>query len=123
VAWELEVSRQGVSRWYADWQAKGTRDLADAGRAERLPKLDAAQLGRVAQELAKGAGAAVTRLSRALAAPPPSGNPSVPCFPRPSSPAHHRLWMRGLWCKGCRLATLRRVRDFHAQAGRAVPAL
>lgn len=55
VARELEVSRQSVSRWYADWQAKGTRGLASAGRAGRLPKLDAAQLGRVAQELARGA--------------------------------------------------------------------
>ena len=25
VARELEVSRQSVSRWYADWQAKGTQ--------------------------------------------------------------------------------------------------
>ena len=57
VARELEVSRQSVSRWYGVWQAKGTTGLAGAGRAGRLPKLDAAQLGQVAQELAKGAGA------------------------------------------------------------------
>ncbi len=57
VARELEVSRQSVSHWYADWQAKGTRGLASAGRAGRLPKLDAAQLSRLAQELAKGASA------------------------------------------------------------------
>ena len=63
VARELEVSRQSVSRWYGDWQAKGTTGLAGAGRAGRLPKLDAAQLGQVAQELAKALVPTVTRLS------------------------------------------------------------
>jgi transposase len=57
VARELHVSRQNVSGWYADWQAKGTRGLAGAGRAGRLPMPDAAQLSLVAEELAKGAGA------------------------------------------------------------------
>lgn len=54
VARELGVSRQSVSRWYADWQAKGTRGLAAAGRAGRRPKLDATQLRRVVAELEKG---------------------------------------------------------------------
>jgi transposase len=55
VAKELGVSRQSVSRWYADWQAKGVSGLAGAGRAGRLPRLDASQLRRVAGELGKGA--------------------------------------------------------------------
>lgn len=55
VARELDVSRQSVSRWYADWKADGTKALAGAGRAGRLPKFDAAQLARVADELGKGA--------------------------------------------------------------------
>jgi len=54
VARELEVSRQSVSRWHAEWSAKGTRALAKAGRAGRLPKLTAAQLHQVAAELEKG---------------------------------------------------------------------
>ena len=41
----------------ATGQVKGTTGLAGAGRAGRLPRLHAAQLGQVAQELAKGAGA------------------------------------------------------------------
>jgi len=54
VARQLGVSRQSVSRWHADWQARGARGLAGAGRAGPLPKLGAAQLERVAAELAKG---------------------------------------------------------------------
>ena len=54
VARELEVSRQSVSRWYAEWSANGTSALSKAGRAGRLPKLSPAQLRRVATELEKG---------------------------------------------------------------------
>lgn len=54
VARELEVSRQSASRWYADWQANGTKGLSAAGRAGRLPKLDARQRRRVVTELNKG---------------------------------------------------------------------
>ena len=55
--------RQSVSRWYGDWQAKGTTGLAGAGRAGRLPKLDAAQLGQVAEDWPRGPVPTVTRLS------------------------------------------------------------
>jgi transposase len=54
VAQELEVSRQSVSRWYADWQRGGTRALNAAGRAGRMPRLTAAQLGRVERALRRG---------------------------------------------------------------------
>jgi transposase len=54
VARELEVSRQSVSRWYAEWQAGGTKALKGAGRAGRLPRLSAEQLRAVAVELEKG---------------------------------------------------------------------
>jgi len=40
VARELKVSRQSVSRWYADWSAGGVGALRGAGRAGRLPHLD-----------------------------------------------------------------------------------
>ena len=55
VARELGVSRQSVSRWYADWQADGAKGLAAAGRAGRLPRLDDRQLALVRAELEKGA--------------------------------------------------------------------
>ncbi len=55
VARELGVSRQSVSRWYADWQTNGAKGLATAGRAGRLPRLDDRQLAHVAAELEKGA--------------------------------------------------------------------
>jgi transposase len=51
---ELEVSRQSVSRWYADWAAGGTEALRAAGRAGRLPHLDQADLRRVERQLRKG---------------------------------------------------------------------
>ena len=51
---ELEVSRQSVSRWHADWKAGGVKALRSAGRAGRLPLLDAADLKRVARQLKKG---------------------------------------------------------------------
>jgi transposase len=54
VARELEVSRQSVSRWYADWQAGGTKALRAAGRAGRMPRLTKAQLRRVERALRKG---------------------------------------------------------------------
>ena len=54
VARALEVSRQSVSRWYADWQAGGTKALKGAGRAGRLPRLTKAQLGRIDRALRKG---------------------------------------------------------------------
>lgn len=54
VARELEVSRQSVSRWYAEWKSGGTRALRGAGRAGRVPLLDEADLGRVARQLKKG---------------------------------------------------------------------
>lgn len=51
---ELEVSRQSVSRWHADWLAGGTDALRAAGRAGRLPQLDRSDLGRVERRLKKG---------------------------------------------------------------------
>jgi transposase len=54
VARELEVSRQSVSRWYADWQAGGPKALKGAGRAGRMPRLTGAQLRRVDRALRKG---------------------------------------------------------------------
>jgi transposase len=54
VARELEVSRQSVSRWYADWRAGGTKALKAAGRAGRLSRLTDAQLARVDRALRKG---------------------------------------------------------------------
>jgi transposase len=54
VARELEVSRQSVSRWYADWQAGGAKSLRAAGRAGRLPRLGTEELTQVAAELEKG---------------------------------------------------------------------
>jgi transposase len=54
VARRLEVSRQSVSRWYADWAEGGKQALKGAGRAGRLPKLTTAQLRRVDRELRKG---------------------------------------------------------------------
>jgi len=54
VARELEVSRQSVSRWYAEWSHGGAAALKGAGRAGRLPELDAAQLRRVERELERG---------------------------------------------------------------------
>ena len=51
---ELEVSRQSVSRWHAEWVAGGTDALRGAGRAGRLPQLDQADLRRVERRLRKG---------------------------------------------------------------------
>jgi transposase len=54
VARALGVSRQSISRWYDAWQTEGESGLAAAGRAGRKPKLTAAQLGQVEQELLRG---------------------------------------------------------------------
>ena len=54
VARRLEVSRQSVSRWYADWSEGGAAALKGAGRAGRLPKLTTAQLRSVDRALRKG---------------------------------------------------------------------
>src|SRR5215207_658210 len=54
VARELAVSRQSVSRWYADWRAGGTRALKAAGRAGRVPRLTNAQLRQVDRALRRG---------------------------------------------------------------------
>jgi transposase len=54
VARELDVSRQSVSRWHAEWLAGGTTALSGAGRAGRLPQLDQADLRRVECRLQKG---------------------------------------------------------------------
>ena len=55
VARMLEVSRQSVSRWYQQWSKGGASSLRGAGRAGRLPKLDAKQLERVDEALRRGA--------------------------------------------------------------------
>jgi transposase len=54
VARELEVSRQSVSRWHAEWKSGGTTALRAAGRAGRLPQLDQADLRKVERRLTKG---------------------------------------------------------------------
>lgn len=54
VARELEVSRQSVSRWYADWRSGGTKALRAAGRAGRMPRLSDAQLRQVDRALRRG---------------------------------------------------------------------
>jgi transposase len=54
VARQLGVSRQSVSRWYADWRSGGSTALRAAGRAGRLPLLTQAQLGQVDRALRRG---------------------------------------------------------------------
>jgi transposase len=54
VARELGVSRQSVSRWYADWQRGGSQALKAAGRAGRLPRLTETQLGEIGRLLRQG---------------------------------------------------------------------
>jgi transposase len=54
VARELGVSIQSASEWYRRWSVGGKRALRAAGRAGRLPRLDAHQLARVEQALLKG---------------------------------------------------------------------
>jgi len=55
IAYELEVSRQSVSRWYEQWKRGGNGALGGAGRAGRKPKLDRQQLQQVEVALRKGA--------------------------------------------------------------------
>jgi transposase len=54
VARVLGVSRQSVSRWYRQWRRGGVKRLQAADRAGRRPRLDSAQLEKVARELLKG---------------------------------------------------------------------
>ncbi len=54
VARELEVTRQSVSRWHAEWEAGGAAAVDSAGRAGRPPQLDQADLVRIERQLAKG---------------------------------------------------------------------
>jgi transposase len=54
VARYLGVSRQSVSRWYADWRRDGTEALKAAGRAGRMPRLTEDQLGQVDRALRLG---------------------------------------------------------------------
>ena len=55
IARELQVSRQSVSRWYAEWKKGGSHALRAAGRAGRKPKLNRQQLQLVEQALRQGA--------------------------------------------------------------------
>lgn len=54
VARELEVSIQTASVWHTRWHEGGKKALRGAGRAGRLPRLDAAQLVKVEKALGKG---------------------------------------------------------------------
>jgi transposase len=54
VARELGVSIQSASEWYRRWSAGGKQALRAAGRAGRLPRLDADQLARVEHALLQG---------------------------------------------------------------------
>ena len=51
----LGVSHQTVSDWHEAWRKGGREALRAAGRAGRLPKLDAEKLELVETELVKGA--------------------------------------------------------------------
>lgn len=55
IARELKVSRMSVCRWYRQWRASGSEALRAAGRAGRMPRLNARQLRRVEMALSKGA--------------------------------------------------------------------
>ena len=55
VARQLGVSRQSVSRWYAEWSAGGSGALDGAGRAGRLPRLTKLDLARIDRALRRGA--------------------------------------------------------------------
>ena len=55
IAQRLKVSRQSVSRWYADWKSGGVRALNSAGRAGRKPRLEPRKLRKVEQTLRQGA--------------------------------------------------------------------
>ena len=51
----LRVSRQSVSRWYADWKRDGTAALSGAGRAGRKPRFTQDNLRQVDKALRQGA--------------------------------------------------------------------
>src|SRR5216110_237096 len=55
IARELQVSRQSVSRWYAEWKKGGSEAHRAAGRAGRKPKLNGQQLQQVERALRQGA--------------------------------------------------------------------
>lgn len=52
----LKVSRQTVSRWYAQWHRGGPQALRAAGRAGRKPRLTTEQTRSVAKALRCGPG-------------------------------------------------------------------
>jgi len=54
VARVLGVHRQTVYRWAQRFQSQGRAALKKAGRAGRKPRLNSAQLRRIAQELKRG---------------------------------------------------------------------
>jgi transposase len=54
IARELKVSRQSVSRWYAEWKNGGTVALKGAGRAGRKSRMEAGQLLKVERALRRG---------------------------------------------------------------------
>ena len=55
IARALEVSRQSVTRWYRQWRSGGIDALKGAGRAGRMPRLNAEQLRQVDWALRQGA--------------------------------------------------------------------
>jgi transposase len=55
IARALEVSRQSVTRWYRQWRSGGIAALKGAGRAGRMPRLNAEQLRQVDWALRQGA--------------------------------------------------------------------
>ena len=55
IARALAVSRQSVTRWYRQWSSGGMAALKGAGRAGRMPRLNAAQLRQVDWALRQGA--------------------------------------------------------------------
>ena len=54
IARQLKVARQTVSRWVRQYRDGGKAALRKAGRASRLPKLNAAQLKQLKAMLAAG---------------------------------------------------------------------
>jgi transposase len=54
IARELKVSRQSVSRWYAEWKKGGNDAPRGAGRAGRKSGMAAGQLLKVERALRKG---------------------------------------------------------------------
>jgi transposase len=55
IARELNVSRQSVSRWYAEWKRGGAAALRGAVRAGRKPRLQPEQLEQLDPALREGA--------------------------------------------------------------------